>query len=221
MADKTKKYTDEERFRRGIDRILKSDQYTDEYKAILMEKLGNDYNIPVQSVTEDVDFDLLKKGGPVVTLSEDSGSLVNLNDKPAAVSGYIEKPTYLEDELIRAVDVEVDELISPPPKQKPPTVPQDVYDDLTEQYNDAIDQIEDLREQLNQKISADKGSIESENRERVLLFSSFFKNQKLKPAFAFGSIFAIIIVSIYSFTINDKDDHEDVITQLPSKEQQE
>lgn len=147
------KYTDSERYKRGIDRILKSDQYTAEYKQILMDKLGNNYNVPKESVSKDVDFDLLKNGGPVVTLSQDTGSLVNINDKPAAVSGYIEKPTYLEDELMRAVDVEVDELIKAPPKQKSPTVPKPVYDDLAAQYAQAVNDLEDLRAQLNQTIS--------------------------------------------------------------------
>jgi len=151
--DFSKQYTDAERFRRGIDRILKSDQYTDEYKQVLMDKLGNDYNVPKEAVSSDVEFDLLKSGGPVITISQNSGSLINLNDKPAAVSGYIEKPTYLEDELTKAVDVVVDELIKPPPKQKPLTVPKEVYDDLTEQYNKAVSDLEDLRAQLNAKIA--------------------------------------------------------------------
>lgn len=154
MAEDLKnKYSDSERYRRGIDRILKSDQYTDEYKKVLMEKLGNDYNVPKAPVSADVEFDLLKEGGPVVTLSEDTGSLINLNDKPAAVSGYLEKPTYLEEELKKAVDIEVDELISPPPKQKPLTVPKDTYDDLRVQYNQSITDIEDLRDELNEKIT--------------------------------------------------------------------
>jgi uncharacterized membrane protein len=49
--------------------------------------------------------------------------------------GTIEKPKYNEEELVKAVDTKVDELIGPPKKEKPPVVPKPLYDDLRRLYD--------------------------------------------------------------------------------------
>lgn len=141
-------------FKRGIDIILKSDRYTDEYKQVLLAQLGTDYSAPeTENSTQDVDFDLLKSGSLVISRSSNAENLITITEKPAAVSGYLEKPNYIEEELTKAVDVEVDELINLPPKQKPLTVPKETYDDLTDLYNQSINDLEDLRKQLNEAIA--------------------------------------------------------------------
>ena len=48
--------------------------------------------------------------------------------------GRIEKPKYDEEQLIKSVDVEVDELIGKPKKPKPDVVPRPVYEDLRRLY---------------------------------------------------------------------------------------
>ncbi len=146
--------TSSEKIKQGIDIILQSDQYTDEYKRVIMERLGIDYSAPkTEPSTIDTDFDLLKNGGVIITESKNTGSLVTISEKPKAVSGYLEKPKYLEDELIKSVDTDVDELINPPPKEKPRTVPWETHDDLQKLYDQSINDLEDLRDQLNIKIS--------------------------------------------------------------------
>jgi len=143
-----------EKIKKGIDKILQSDQYTDEYKKVIMDRLGVDYSAPkTESETIDTEFDLLKNGGIIISESKKEGNLVTITEKPKAVSGYLEKPKYLEDELTKAVDVKVDELINKPPKTKPLTVPKETYDDLQKLYDESINDLEDLREQLNKKIS--------------------------------------------------------------------
>jgi len=58
--------------------------------------------------------------------------------------GRIEKPKYNEEELIKAVDTKVDELIGPPKKPQPDVVPRPVYDDLRRLYNEALAEISRL-----------------------------------------------------------------------------
>jgi hypothetical protein len=49
--------------------------------------------------------------------------------------GTIEKPKYNEEQLVKAVDTIVDELIGPPKKEQPPVVPKPLYDDLRRLYD--------------------------------------------------------------------------------------
>jgi len=49
--------------------------------------------------------------------------------------GTIEKPKYNEEQLVKAVDTVVDELIGPPKKEQPPVVPKPLYDDLRRLYD--------------------------------------------------------------------------------------
>jgi hypothetical protein len=52
--------------------------------------------------------------------------------------GYVEKPTYINGELVRAVDVVVDELIGKPIKLKIETIAKSKFDDLNQRYLDAV-----------------------------------------------------------------------------------
>ena len=49
-------------------------------------------------------------------------------------SGYIERPKYNEEELKKAVDVKVDELIKPPKKQRGEYVKKLIYDELQKRF---------------------------------------------------------------------------------------
>ena len=68
-------------------------------------------------------------------------------------SGYLEKPKYNEDELVKAVDVKVDELIKKKKAKKGPYILLKKYNDLQADYDAQILETEDLRRQLNEQIS--------------------------------------------------------------------
>ena len=90
-------------------------------------------------------------------------------------SAYIEIPKYNEDELKKAVDVKVDELIKPKKQERGEWVPKPKYDKLLSDYLLAQDTIADLTLQLNDakstiatlegEISTLKATIEALNNE--------------------------------------------------------
>jgi hypothetical protein len=63
--------------------------------------------------------------------------------------GYVERPIYNNQQLTKAVDTVVDELITPPKEQGPAVVLKSVYDDLRKELNTALNQIKDLQKQVN------------------------------------------------------------------------
>jgi hypothetical protein len=69
-------------------------------------------------------------------------------ERDGEIVGRIEKPKYDEKELVKVVDTQVDELISPPPKPKPDVVPRKLYDDLRKQYRDQVAQNNILQAQI-------------------------------------------------------------------------
>ena len=56
-------------------------------------------------------------------------------DRDGEQVGTIEKPKYNEEELVKAVDTVVDELIGPPKEPQPDVVPRQLYDDLRRLYD--------------------------------------------------------------------------------------
>jgi outer membrane murein-binding lipoprotein Lpp len=62
--------------------------------------------------------------------------------------GRIEKPKYNEDQLTKAVDTVVDELIGPAKKPQPDVVPRELYDDLRRLYNESLSRINELERQV-------------------------------------------------------------------------
>lgn len=63
------------------------------------------------------------------------------------------KPKYNEEELVKAVDVKVDELIKEKRPKRGPYILKSKYDDLRKKYEDALEQIADLRRQLNDALA--------------------------------------------------------------------
>ena len=90
--------------------------------------------------------------------------------------GRIEKPKYDEEQLIKSVDVEVDELIGKPKKPKPDVVPRPVYEDLRRLYEQAL---ADLAE-ANERIAELESEIQSLNAEieALLIENDSLKIQK-------------------------------------------
>jgi phage shock protein A len=62
----------------------------------------------------------------------------NKGERDGEQVGKIQKPKYNEDELKKAVDTVVDELLSEAPKPQPEVVPKSVYDDLRKKYQKAL-----------------------------------------------------------------------------------
>ena len=67
--------------------------------------------------------------------------------------GTIEKPKYNEEELKKAVDTEVDELIVPPKEPQPDVVPKQLYDDLRRLYDARGVRINELEAQVRNLLS--------------------------------------------------------------------
>lgn len=63
-------------------------------------------------------------------------------------SGYIERPKYNEEELKKAVDVKVDELIKPPKKQRGEYVKKQKYLELEARFTEANSKVADLRQEV-------------------------------------------------------------------------
>lgn len=85
---------------------------------------------------------------------------VNQESFSGETSGYIEVPKYDEDELKKAVDIKVDELIKPKKEKRGDFIPRKRFTDLQSQYNDAQKQIKNLTEDL-QNEKAKVGSLEA------------------------------------------------------------
>lgn len=77
-------------------------------------------------------------------------------------SGYVEKPKYNEEELQKAIDVKVDELIKKERAKKGPYVKQGLYDKLRENFDSRIVDIEDLRAKLDAALAREE-SLKTEN----------------------------------------------------------
>ena len=154
-------YESSPQIRRGIDTILKSNNYTDEYK------------LKVRSYLEGIDVDRFTKEDSLTVSESELPRRITLSSRQGSSGGYIERPGYIEEEIKRALDVDVDELISLPPEQRPETVLKSKFDalqelyrqsvsdlaDKTDEFNDALADIENLKlevESLNQIVDAEK-----------------------------------------------------------------
>jgi len=85
-------------------------------------------------------------------------------ERDGELTGRIEKPKYNEDELKKAVDTDVDELIGPPKKEKPPVVPKPLYDDLRRLYDERgvrINELESLISDLESEVETLKSELEA------------------------------------------------------------
>lgn len=97
--------------------------------------------------------ELISSGSAVITSQNSSGNHtfyakpIN-EDFDGETSGYVEKPKYNEEELKKAVDVVVDELIPQTPKEQPKVVPQKTYDRLEGLYSGSLGQVRNLDKEL-------------------------------------------------------------------------
>jgi hypothetical protein len=134
-------YENSPQIRRGIDTILKSNNYTDEYKA------------KIRTYLEGIDIDKFSKEDSLSVSPSMLPSRITLSSRRGSTDGYIERPRYIEEEIKRALDVDVDELISLPPDQRPETVLKSKYDDLAELYRQSVADFTDLTDLYNAALS--------------------------------------------------------------------
>lgn len=116
-------------------------------------------------------------------------------ERDGELTNFIEKPKYDEEQLKKAVDTEIDELILPPPRPTPEVVPKEIYDKLLEKYNQAIS---DLAE-ANAEIARLKSEIDRLNGEIQSLLAqldaanvarTIAENQLQQQASSFGELSA-------------------------------
>ena len=69
-------------------------------------------------------------------------------DRDGELTAYVEKPAYKEDQLKKAVDTIIDELVLPPKKDQPDVVPREVYDELEDKFQEALLTIDNLNAQI-------------------------------------------------------------------------
>jgi predicted nucleic acid-binding Zn-ribbon protein len=98
--------------------------------------------------------ELISSGSAVITSQNGEGNHTfyvkpTNEDFDGETSGYVERPKYNEEELKKAVDVEVDELIPQTPKEQPKVVPQKTYDRLEGLYSGSLSNIRNLDKELN------------------------------------------------------------------------
>jgi len=95
--------------------------------------------------------ELIKSGSAALRqeTTQDGTIVVNTSiDTDGSTFGYVERPVYNEEQLSKAVDVVVDELISAPDVERPAVVLKTIYDDLLERYNQALREIRKLEEDI-------------------------------------------------------------------------
>jgi predicted nucleic acid-binding Zn-ribbon protein len=98
--------------------------------------------------------ELISSGSAAITSQNSEGNHTFYvkpipEDFDGQTSGYVERPKYNEEELKKAVDVEVDELIPTAPREQPKVVPQKTYDRLEGLYSGSLAQIRNLEIELN------------------------------------------------------------------------
>lgn len=102
--------------------------------------------------------ELISSGSAVITSQNSAGNHTfyvkpTNEDFDGETSGYVEKAKYNEEELKKAVDVVVDELIPQTPKEQPKVVPQKTYDRLEGLYSGSLGQVKKLDKNVSDSIA--------------------------------------------------------------------
>jgi|LakMenE01Jun11ns_1017448.scaffolds.fasta_scaffold9938806_3 hypothetical protein len=102
--------------------------------------------------------ELISSGSAVITSQDEQGNHTfyvkpTAEDFDGETSGYVERPKYNEEQLKKAVNVVVDELIAAPAKPQPKVVPQKTYDRLEALYNESLAKNTDLSKQLSDALA--------------------------------------------------------------------
>ena len=116
-------------------------------------------------------------------------------ERDGELTNFIEKPKYEEEQLKKAVDTVIDELIVPPLPPSPPVVPKPVYDDLLERYNQAIADLADANNtirDLQAQVAQLQGQIQSllSQLDAAQVARTIAENQLQQQASSFGELAA-------------------------------
>ena len=109
----------------------------------------------------------IKPGDPAKYKSDwiDTDEFDSINEEQTKfsgeTSGYVEKPKYNEEELQKALDTKVDELIKKQKPEKPAYVKKTKFDDKQKELNTQVGKTEDLREKYNIELAKNE-SLKSE-----------------------------------------------------------
>lgn len=87
-------------------------------------------------------------GTTIVSASKDVPYQHIQGERDGEIANYIEKPAYTEKELIKAVDVNIDELVKPQAAPRPDVVPRPVYDELQDKFEQAIEDLENAQQRI-------------------------------------------------------------------------
>lgn len=114
-------------------------------------------------------------------------------DRDGQLTNFIEKPKYEEEQLKKAVDTVIDELIVPPPRPTPDVVPKALYDDLLEKYNKAVSDLAEANNtirDLQAQISQLQGEIQSlrSQLDAAQVARAIAENQLQQQATSFGDL---------------------------------
>jgi hypothetical protein len=107
--------------------------------------------------------ELIKSGSAALRqpTAQDGTLVINTSvDTDGSSFGYVERPIYNNEQLIKAVDTVVDELISPPDVESPAVVLKSIYDDLRVQFNQALVDIRDLQQEVDE-LTAENSALRS------------------------------------------------------------
>ena len=84
----------------------------------------------------------------IVSASQDVPYEHKQGERDGEVTAFIEKPAYTEAELIKAVDVNIDELVKPQAPPRPDVVPRPVYDELENKFQQALLDLEAAQQRI-------------------------------------------------------------------------
>lgn len=84
----------------------------------------------------------------IISASKDVPYEYIQGERDGEIVNYIEKPAYTEAELIKAVDVNIDELVKPQAPPRPDVVPRPVYDELENKYQQALLDLEAAQQRI-------------------------------------------------------------------------
>jgi chromosome segregation ATPase len=103
--------------------------------------------------------ELIKSGSAALRqpTAQDGTLVVNTSvTTDGSAFGYVERPVYNNEQLVKAVDTIVDELIATPRQAGPAVVLKSVHDDLRKELNTALENIKQLQKQVNDLTTENK-----------------------------------------------------------------
>ena len=133
---------------------------------------------------EELLSDIKQRGRGALTPKNDYGLIVvrRGDDKSGLVTGFLDIPKYNEDEIIKSVDIEIDELLPAQTPDLPDTVLRTIYDEAIIEIDDLTQQVETLSNEvgeLNANISSLQITTQSlrEENDRLRITNATTENQ--------------------------------------------